>query len=145
MGEAKKKDTLVVTCSGTGCTHEVVKFLERSYELRECDYDLLAVPGSIHSLGGSSIAIRPFKETIDFFISFLVEHHLLTRVVAIDHDDCAWFSHLKQTDPAFKKVSQREMRDTLNARLLKKLYLGISFDCWFVSKKDGEYMFEKVR
>jgi hypothetical protein len=145
MSNSNKKDTLVVTCSGTGCTHEVVKFLERAYELKEYDYDILAIPGSIHSLGTASIATRPFKDAIDFFIRFLFESHQLTRIIVIDHDECTWFSYLKKQDSAFRKTTQQAMRDQLNASLIKKLPQGILYDCWYVSKKDGEYMFEKVR
>jgi len=138
------KDTLVIVCSGTGFTSPAIRFIEEKCNLKEKDYDLLAIPGSIHSLAISSRRLRPHRVALEGQINFLTEKHSLKNVLVIEHQDCAWFKELSETDKAFFDKTQDEIFQETLEFLKPLLPAGTAIKSWHASEKEGKIEFNRL-
>lgn len=140
----KFKDTLVIVCSGTGFTSLAVRFAEEKCNLEEKDYDLLAIPGSIHSLAITSRRLRLYKTVLEEQIEFLLEKHGLKHIFVLEHADCAWFKELSETDKGFFEKSQDDVfKETLQF-LKSMLPRNTLIEAWRAYKKEEKVEFEKL-
>ena len=137
------KDTLIIVCSGTGFAPKALTFLEKQVGEYN-DYDVLAIPGGIHSLCVTAF-LPKYKWAISHWVKFLVETHNLKRVIALDHDDCAWFEKLSIAESAVMGKSQYYSLNRARETLLSLLPDGIALEVWRAYNENDEIKFEKVK
>lgn len=137
------KDTLIIMCSGTGFTSKALAFLEKQIG-EHTDYDILAIPGGIHSLCLTAF-LPKYKWAINHWVKFLMETHNLKRIIALDHDDCAWFKKLSISEPAVMGKNQNYSLDLAREALLSLLPDGITLEVWRAYDENGKVKFEKVK
>ena len=140
----KSKETLAVVCSGTGFTSLAIRFIEEKNNLEEKDYDLLAIPGSIHSLAIASRRFRLHRKVLEEQISFLVEKHGLKRVFVLEHENCAWFKELSESDKAFFEKSQDDVFKEALQLIQSLLPRNTLVEAWQAREKEGKVEFEKL-
>ena len=142
----KQKLGLAIICSGTGFEARAIRFLEEQLGWKEgLDYDLIAKPGSVHSLAADGKKFRHHQQSLVDDIVFLVENHKLPRVVVLDHGSCAWFKELSEQDRAFSGQPQTAMLREALDYLRGLLPSGVQVEAWYgYGKEDGEIRFEKV-
>ena len=127
-------DALVVHCSDHRFQAGHYEFLNLALNLGE-NYDLLSIPG-----GAQALALVEYLPKFAWagwkWIRFLVEHHELTRVILIAHQDCGWYKFLpdflhSMADPRAKQEDDlrriREMLIKENRDLKVELYYA-AFD-----------------
>ena len=90
---------LVITCSSNAFFPYVREFLEKQLNLPEGTYDLLVVPGGPQFLLLTQY-LPKFAWVGQKWLKFLIERHTLSRIIAISHEDCAWYRE-ERLIPAF--------------------------------------------
>ena len=127
-------DVLVVHCSDHRFQAGHYEFLNHALNLGE-NYDLLSIPG-----GAQALALVEYLPKFAWagwkWIRFLVEHHELTRVILIAHQDCGWYKFLpdflhSMADPRAKQEDDlRRIREMLikENRELKVEFYYAAFD-----------------
>src|SRR3954462_7486701 len=83
--EHERIGAAAVYCSDGRYGEQMDDFLHNGLGLPR--YDRVAIPGGAASLAGHMLAMRE-RSALERQLQFLIEGHLLTRVVLIAHQDC---------------------------------------------------------
>jgi hypothetical protein len=138
---------LVISCSSNAFLPYTQEFLEKHLGLGPGAYDLLAVPGGPQFLLLTEY-LPKFAWVGHRWVKFLVERHRLKRVIAIAHEDCAWYG-AEQFVPQFlqkfaasslKERQREDLRQIVQA--LRALGLPITIEAYYAEKSpDGKVRF----
>ncbi|MCX8103816.1 MAG: hypothetical protein N3E42_05225 [Candidatus Bipolaricaulota bacterium] len=135
---------LVICCSSHVFLPYTQEFLEKHVGLEPGRYDLLAVPGGPQFLLLTEY-LPKFAWAGQRWVKFLVERHRLKRVIAISHEDCAWYSDdrfIPQVLQRFgvgrslKDRQREDLREIVQA--LRNLGLPISVEAYYAEKSPDE-------
>lgn len=141
---------LVVCCSSNAFLPYTQEFIEKGLGLGPGQYDLLAVPGGPQFLLLTEY-LPKFAWVGHRWVKFLVERHRLKRVIAIAHEDCAWYSE-ERFVPQFlqrfgvgQSLKERQREDLREiAQALRNLGLPISVEAYYAEKStDGRVQFQR--
>ncbi len=144
----QESSVLVICCSSNLFLPYTQEFLEKQLGLGPGRYDLLAVPGGPQFLLLTEY-LPKFAWVGQRWVKFLVERHRLRRVIAISHEDCAWYSE-ERLVPQFlqkfgvgrslKERQREDLREIVQA--LRTLGLPISVEAYYAEKgADGRVHF----
>ncbi|MCL6642422.1 MAG: hypothetical protein K6T71_03760 [Candidatus Bipolaricaulota bacterium] len=144
----RESAVLVISCSSNAFLPYTQEFLEQGLGLGPGQYDLLAVPGGPQFLLLTEY-LPKFAWVGQRWVKFLVERHSLKRVIAIAHEDCAWYG-AEQFVPQFlqkfgvgrslKERQREDLREIVGA--LRHLGLPISVEAYYAEKgPDGRVRF----
>ncbi len=142
---------LVIACSSNAFLPYTQEFLEKGLGLQKGAYDLLAVPGGPQFLLLTEY-LPKFAWVGQRWVKFLVERHRLQRVIAIAHEDCAWYSD-ERFVPQFlqrfgvggslKERQREDLRQIVQA--LRGLGLPIAVEAYYAEKgADGRVRFVRA-
>lgn len=145
----RESAVLVIACSAYDFLPYTREFLEQHLGLAEGTYDLLAVPGGPQFLLLTEY-LPKFAWVGHKWVKFLTERHRLRRVIAIAHEDCAWYSD-DRFIPAFlqkfgvgaKSLKERQRADL--REIVKTLRsLGLVAEAYYAEKgADGLVHFQQ--
>ncbi|MFN4219255.1 MAG: hypothetical protein ACK4HB_08290 [Candidatus Bipolaricaulia bacterium] len=139
---------LVICCSSNAFLPYTQEFVEKGLGLSPGQYDLLAVPGGPQFLLLTEY-LPKFAWVGHRWVKFLVERHRLNRVIAIAHEDCAWYSEERLVPQFLQKfgvggsLKERQREDLREiVRALRALGLPISVEAYYAEKgADGRVHF----
>jgi len=144
----RESTVLVIACSSYDFLPYTQEFLEKHLGLGPGHYDLLAVPGGPQFLLLTEY-LPKFAWVGHRWVKFLVERHRLTRVIAISHEDCAWYSDERFVPQVLQKfgvgqsLKERQREDLHRiVEALRALGLPISVEAYYAEKSpDGRVHF----
>lgn len=139
---------LVICCTSNAFLPYTQEFVEKGLGLELGHYDLLAVPGGPQFLLLTEY-LPKFAWVGHKWVKFLVERHRLKRVIAISHEDCAWYNDdrfvpkfLQQfrVGQSLKERQRQDLREI--AQALRAVGLPISVEAYYAEKgTDGRVHF----
>jgi len=142
-----ESSVLVIACSSNVFLPYTQEFLEKHLGLGPGQYDLLAVPGGPQFLLLTEY-LPKFAWVGHRWVKFLVERHRLKRVIAIAHEDCAWYGAeqfvpqflQKFAESSLKERQREDLREIVQA--LRALGLPITIEAYYAEKSpDGKVRF----
>lgn len=134
-----KAKTLVVYCSDGRFARACDEFVEQT--LKIADYDVLAVPGGPQFLCALEY-LPKLRWAGRRWLDYLVEGHLLERMVLISHQDCGWYRRLHGSHD---DQAARQLDDLRRARAdLLETLPHLRVEAYFVNVQDGKVSFTKV-
>src|SRR5262247_2280280 len=127
--DPERPDTTIITCVDGRWYHHFQEFA-REYLKAGIRTDFIAVPGGIEPLVLFDLVPKDFN----FFrrrIEALVEAHGTRRVVAIAHQDCAWY-RARKIGPATIDMRARQIGDLRRgASVLREMFKGVVVETYF--------------
>ena len=127
--DPERPNTLIITCVDGRWYHHFQEFA------RECLHagtrtDFLAVPGGIEPITLMDLVPKDFN----FFrrrLEALVDSHGTDRIVAIAHQDCAWY-RARQFGPLKVDLRERQIADLRRAsRWLHDVFHDVKVETYF--------------
>lgn len=141
----KTSSVLVITCTSNVFVPYVSEFLAKQLDLPPGTYDWLAVPGGPQFLLLTEY-LPKFAWVGHKWLKFLIERHRLQRVIAISHEDCAWYNE-ERLLPAFlqkygaldKPLKERQKDDLREVTgIVRNLLAPIAIEAYYAEKgSDG--------
>jgi len=143
--DASRPATTIITCvDGRWYTH--VQEFARQYLNAGTRTDFVAVPGGIEPLTLMDLVPKDFN----FFkrrIEALIEAHGTTRIVAIAHQDCAWYKDRK-IGPVVMNMRERQIKDLRHAAAhMREMFPAVTVETYFARFATGDttrVVFEQV-
>ncbi|MCX6781543.1 MAG: hypothetical protein NTW66_00240 [Candidatus Magasanikbacteria bacterium] len=136
----RKANTLVIHCSAFDLRPYFADFAANGLKLAE--YDLVAVPGGVQMLTVAHY-IAKVRVLMRKWLGFLVEHHNLTKVVIIGHDDCSWYKDFR-FGPIHIDLKQRQIADLKEVAAILREEMKVGVDIYFAHIKDNKVSFTRV-
>ena len=143
--DPERPDTTIITCVDGRWYHHFQEFA-RVHLNAGARTDFLAVPGGIEPMTLFDLIPKDFN----FFrrrIEALVESHGTSRIVAIAHEDCAWYK-TRKIGPFTVDVRDRQINDLRRSAVrLRQMFDGVTVETYFAHFGAGEpkrVVFEKV-
>ena len=134
--DPERPETTIITCvDGRWYRH----FQEFAREHLKAGHrtDFVAVPGGIEPMTLFDLVPKDFN----FFrrrIEALVESHGTSRIVAIAHQDCAWYKSRK-IGPFTIDLRDRQIRDLKRAAArLRQMFDGVTVETYYAHFKTDE-------
>ena len=141
----ERPDTTIITCVDGRWYHHFQEFA-RVHLNAGARTDFLAVPGGIEPLTLLDLMPKDFN----FFrrrLAALVEAHGTRRIVAIAHDDCAWY-RTRRFGPVVVDVRARQIADLRRSAVkLREMFDGVTVETYFARLSGtgpGRVIFETV-
>jgi hypothetical protein len=141
----ERPDTTIITCVDGRWYHHFQEFA-RVHLNAGARTDFLAVPGGIEPLTLLDLMPKDFN----FFrrrLEALVEAHGTRRIVAIAHEDCAWY-RTRTFGPVVVDVRSRQVADLRrSAAKLREMFDGVTVETYFArlsGTSPGKVIFETV-
>jgi hypothetical protein len=133
--DAARPSTTIITCVD-GRWYRHFQEFARDYLKAGARTDYLAVPGGIEPLTLMDLVPKDFN----FFrrrLEALVAAHGTKRIVAIAHQDCAWYKDRK-LGPVTINMRERQVADLRRAAAhLREMFPGVSVETYFAHLKNG--------
>jgi hypothetical protein len=127
--DSERPNTTIITCVDGRWFHHFQEFA-RVHLKAGARTDFLAVPGGIEPMTLFDLIPKDFN----FFrrrIEALVEAHGTTRIVAIAHQDCAWYKSRK-IGPFTIDFKDRQISDLRRAAArLRTMFEGVTVETYF--------------
>lgn len=127
--DAERPTTAIITCVDGRWYHHFQEFA-RVYLKAGTRTDFLAVPGGIEPMTLFDLVPKDFN----FFrrrIESLVEAHGTQRIVAIAHQDCAWY-RTRKIGPITIDMRARQLTDLRrSADRLRKMFEGVTVETYY--------------
>jgi carbonic anhydrase-like protein len=127
--DPERPHTTLITCVDGRWFHHFQEFARVHLNAGDRT-DFLAVPGGIEPLTLVDLLPKDFN----FFrrrLEGLVEAHGTRRVVAIAHQDCAWY-RTRRIGPRTIDVREKQISDLrVSARRLREMLDGVTVDTFF--------------
>jgi hypothetical protein len=124
-----RPDTAIITCVDGRWYHHFQEFA-RVHLNAGPRTDYLAVPGGIEPLTLIDLVPKDFN----FFrrrLEGLVEAHGTRRIVAIAHQDCAWY-RARKLGPVTIDLKGQQIRDLRRAAArLREMFPGVAIETYF--------------
>ena len=130
LGSASGPSTTIITCVDGRWYHHFQEFA-RVHLKAGARTDFMAVPGGIEPLTLFDLVPKDFN----FFrrrIEALVEAHGTDRIVAIAHQDCAWY-RARKIGPFDDRLQEPGRSADLRraARRLREMFEGVAVETYF--------------
>jgi hypothetical protein len=127
--DAERPDTTIITCVDGRWFHHFQQFA-RDYLKAGTRTDFVAVPGGIEPLTLFDLVPKDFN----FFrrrLEGLIEAHGTHRIVAIAHQDCAWYKS-RRIGPVSIDLKSRQIADLRRAGArLREMFEGVVVETYF--------------
>ena len=127
--DPERPDTTIITCVDGRWYHHFQEFA-RVHLKAGTRTDFMAVPGGIEPMTLFDLMPKDFN----FFrrrIESLVEAHGTTRIVAIAHQDCAWY-RTRKIGPSTIDMRDRQITDLRRAAArLREMFEGVTVETYF--------------
>lgn len=127
--DAERPDTTIITCVDGRWFHHFQQFA-RDYLKAGTRTDFVAVPGGIEPLTLFDLVPKDFN----FFrrrLEGLIEAHGTHRIVAIAHQDCAWYKS-RRIGPLSIDLKSRQIGDLRRAGArLREMFEGVVVETYF--------------
>ena len=127
--EPDRPDTTIITCVD-GRWYPHFQEFARTHLKAGHRTDFVAVPGGIEPMTLFDLVPKDFN----FFrrrIEALVDSHGTSRIVAIAHQDCAWYKSRK-IGPWTVDLRDRQIKDLRNsAARLREMFDGVTVETYF--------------
>jgi hypothetical protein len=124
-----RPDTVIITCVDGRWYHHFQEFA-RLHLNAGPRTDFLAVPGGIEPLTLVDLVPKDFN----FFrrrLESLIDAHGTRRIVAIAHQDCAWY-RARKIGPVTLDLKDRQVADLRrSASLLREMFEGVAVETYF--------------
>jgi hypothetical protein len=129
--DPERPGTTIITCVDGRWYHHFQEFA-REYLKAGHRTDFVAVPGGIEPLTLFDLVPKDFN----FFrrrLESLVESHGTSRIVAIAHQDCAWYK-TRKIGPFTIDLRDRQIKDlTRAAARLRQMFDGVTVETYYAS------------
>jgi hypothetical protein len=127
--EPVRPATAVIMCVDGRWRPHILDFATNSLS-SEPTYDVLAVPGGIEPLTLEDIVPKDFS-FMRRRLESLVEAHGTDRIVAVAHQDCAWY-RMKESGPRKFDIRERQISDLRrSARWLRGKFPEIRIETYY--------------
>jgi hypothetical protein len=143
--DPERPNTTIITCVDGRWFHHFQEFAREHLKAGHRT-DFLAVPGGIEPLTLFDLVPKDFN----FFrrrLEALVESHGTSRIVAIAHQDCAWYK-TRKLGPITIDLRDRQIADLRrSADRLRRMFDGVTVEAYFARFADGQakrVVFEQV-
>jgi hypothetical protein len=127
--DPERPDTVIITCVDGRWYHHFQEFA-REHLRAGARTDFVAVPGGIEPLTLADLVPKDFN----FFrrrLDSLVEAHGTRRIVAIAHQDCAWY-RARRLGPLTVDITERQIADLHRAKArLSEMFPNIVVETYF--------------
>ena len=127
--DGERPDTTIITCVD-GRWYQHFQEFAREYLKAGPRTDYLAVPGGIEPMTLFDLMPKDFN----FFrrrLEALVESHGTHRIVAIAHQDCAWYK-ARKIGPLKIDLRERQISDLRRAaKHLREMFEGVQVETYF--------------
>lgn len=127
--DSARPDTAIISCVDGRWRHHIQDFAQ-NYLKADAHADFLAVPGGIEPLTLFDLVPKDFN----FFrrrLEALVRAHGTRRIVAIGHQDCAWYRDHK-IGPFKVDFRERQLADLKRAAArLREMFPGLAVETYF--------------
>ena len=127
--DAERPDTTIITCVDGRWFHHFQQFA-RDHLKAGTRTDFVAVPGGIEPLTLFDLVPKDFN----FFrrrLEGLIEAHGTHRIVAIAHQDCAWYK-ARRIGPLSIDLKSRQIADLRRAGArLREMFEGVVVETYF--------------
>ncbi|HEY1304435.1 MAG TPA: carbonic anhydrase [Vicinamibacterales bacterium] len=134
--DPERPNTTIITCVDGRWYHHFQEFA-REYLKAGHRTDFVAVPGGIEPMTLFDLVPKDFN----FFrrrIEALVESHGTSRIVAIAHQDCAWYK-ARKIGPLTIDLRDRQISDLRrSAARLREMFDGMTVETYFAHFAPGE-------
>jgi len=143
--DPQRPDTVIVTCVDGRWYHHFQEFA-RAHLKTGPHTDFVAVPGGIEPLTLFDLVPKDFN-FLRRRIESLVEAHGTRRIVAIAHQDCAWY-RARKIGPLKVDLTNRQIADLRRAASrLHEMFEGVVVETYFArlsGTDDPKVVFEAV-
>jgi carbonic anhydrase-like protein len=127
--DARRPDTLVISCVDGRWYPHIVEFARRQLAAGS-GIDFLAVPGGIEPLMLFDLVPKDFS-FLRRRLEGLVAAHGTRRIVAIAHQDCAWY-RMRKIGPIVADLRERQISDLRGARArIRDMFDDITVETYF--------------
>ena len=127
--DPERPDTVIITCVDGRWYHHFQEFA-REHLRAGARTDFVAVPGGIEPLTLADLVPKDFN----FFrrrLESLVEAHGTRRIVAIAHQDCAWY-RARRLGPLTVDMTERQIADLHRAKArLREMFPAVAVETYF--------------
>jgi hypothetical protein len=127
--DPERPDTTIITCVDGRWYHHFQEFA-REHLKAGLRTDFLAVPGGIEPMTLFDLMPKDFN----FFrrrLEGLVDSHGTSRIVAIAHQDCAWYK-TRKIGPFTIDLRDRQISDLRrSANRLREMFKGVTVETYF--------------
>jgi len=134
--DPERPNTTIITCVDGRWYHHFQEFA-REYLKAGARTDFLAVPGGIEPMTLFDLVPKDFN----FFrrrLEAMVDAHGTERIVAIAHQDCAWYKSRK-IGPWTMDLRDRQVSDLRRASTrLREMFDGVTVETYFAHFSDGD-------
>ncbi len=136
----KRMHAAAVYCSDGRVCEQYDDFLQNGLKLPR--YDRVALPGGPACLAGYSQARLAEAGVLDE-LKFLVDAHALTRIVLIQHEDCAFYS--VRLSVREQSLEQLQKADLVRAAHMIRQVIGVDgIEGYFARRTEAGVKFEPV-
>jgi hypothetical protein len=140
--DAERPNTTIITCVDGRWYHHFQEFA-REHLKAGARTDFLAVPGGIEPMTLFDLVPKDFN----FFrrrLEGLVADHGTERIVAIAHQDCAWYK-TRKIGPFTIDLRDRQIKDLRRAAArLREMFDGVKVETYYARLADGRVVFEEI-
>jgi carbonic anhydrase len=133
--DPSRPDTAIITCVDGRWFHHFQEFARVRLGAGPRT-DFVAVPGGIEPLTLAELVPKDFN-FLRRRLEGLVESHGTRRIVAIAHQDCAWY-RARKLGPVTLDLREQQVRD-LNraAKRLREMFDGVTVETYFARLTDS--------
>ncbi len=131
---------VAIYCSDGRYNEQFDDFLHHKLNLPH--YDRLTVPGGAGCLAGHVIAHRG-EVLVSEALTFLINHHALTRVVLIAHQNCGYYLKHLMIPPATLRATQEEDLHK-SAAFINRQAPKVQVETYFASIENGAVRIDPV-
>jgi carbonic anhydrase-like protein len=133
--DPERPDTVLITCVDSRWYHHFQEFA-RQHLKAGSRTDFLAVPGGIEPMTLADLVPKDFN----FFrrrLESLIAAHGTRRIVAIAHQDCAWY-RTRKIGPSTVDLKNRQIADLRSsASRLREMFEGVVVEIYFARLSGG--------
>jgi hypothetical protein len=134
--DPERPNTTIITCVDGRWYHHFQEFAREHLKAGQRT-DFVAVPGGIEPMTLFDLVPKDFN----FFrrrLEALVESHGTSRIVAIAHQDCAWYK-TRKIGPFTIDLRDRQISDLKrSAARLRDMFDGVTVETYFAHFAPGE-------
>ncbi len=135
LWDPERPDTVLITCVDGRWYHHFQEFA-RQHLKAGSRTDFLAVPGGIEPMTLADLVPKDFN----FFrrrLESLIAAHGTRRIVAIAHQDCAWY-RTRKIGPSTVDLKNRQIADLRSsASRLREMFEGVVVEIYFARLSGG--------
>ena len=138
----RRPAVLVLACSDGRYEKALDGFCRESLRLE--GYDRLFIPGGVQALRLEGL-LPKFAWSTRRWLRFLVERHLLERMILVSHEGCAWYREMSWGPDAARADAERERADLrASAAEILGLWPKLRVEAWHAKPDSGRVAFEPV-